>query len=69
MKRLRQLMLGAGGIAVLSSCSMFGPEKPYGRGDRDAPIALEQPEQRPRAHKRACTPVDYALPWRLLTCD
>ena len=71
MKPLRTGIFGLIGLLVLSSCSLFGPAKPYDQGDRNDPLVLdkEHPDKRRIAKGEACKPIDYLLPWRLVHCE
>ncbi len=70
MKALRTWLLGMMGLLVFTSCSLFGPEKPYNQGDRQdhPPLELDQPhpEKRRAGDSEGHTVIDYMLPWRLV---
>ena len=61
-------MLGIVGLLVFTSCSLFGPEKPYNQGDEEDTLILDQPhpEKRPAGDSEAYKPVDFIFPWRLV---
>ncbi len=68
MNLLRTCSLGVIGLLVLSSCGLFGPDKPYVQGDdqRD-PLVLDRnhPEAQPDDERDSPKAIDYLLPWRL----
>ena len=67
MKLLRLWLLGVIGLLGLTSCGLFGPEKPYNQGDRRDPLVLDgQHPEKERADKHGHKPMDYLLPWRLV---
>ena len=69
MKLIRTWLLCSIGLLVLASCGLFRPQQPYDQGDRNDPIVLDQPHpEKRRADKEdGHKPIDYLLPWRLLS--
>ena len=68
MNLLRTCSLGVIGLLVLSSCGLFGPDKPYVQGDDERdPLVLDRnhPEAQPDVERDPRTPIAYLVPGRL----
>ena len=71
MNLLRTWLMGVIGLLALTSCGLFGPEKPYNQGEQLDPLVLDRdyPEQRRSSDADSPKPIDYLLPWRLAIHD